>query len=1047
MAVKINTSDAVTQIDLLIKEFKKLQGTAGSSHKSLKELQAVFGGLGGKINITKKQYDNLKKSQLSYITQTKKAKAEVTALTDRLKRQNAEMRRMQAQSKRTGNALGRVFNSVKSLISAFGVLAGVQLFANVIKNSYDLIKVFDSLTFAMETVFKTQFKVAQSQSFLISLNKQFGAGLLTTTNRWIKFRAAAEQSGLSLKSTQDIFRSMTKASAVLGLQTDELRGVYLALEQMLSKGKITTEELRRQLGERLPGAMGIMAASMGKTIPELDKMLKKGQVLSAEVLPGFAKAVEAAFGTETLDRIDTVVAGENRMISAWQLLIKTITEGDSAVNSFFKNTLEGLTKGIELLTYFAGDDEQRVQMVTVKTDVKEAEKLKDDALRKAEERRVKQKRITQAEVQVNIDAAKKDLALMHRNKTLYKDRIKIVEEFYNENLQLKLDYLKENEEIERDNAILNERGYRDDVDRDKKAFEDKSKAYDEVLKRGNKIKDFLGKPISNLPEVLSIFTPPTAEERMAYQEYKMAMDEYAESLSRLRAATNSIDTDKVIPPDPDTARKKGFKSSINDLTNEEKIARLKLSIQADKVLIESEQIGYEERIELANKMAEKKHKINQIHFDEAKEQADKNFNRQSDKLAKAKADDTVIIENYTGEVEAIQKQHNDAMLIATWNQAKKVTEVQQQQADDLEKIQQDNLNLKLEASDKVFNDELIAENEAYAKGKTTWEKYQRARTEILREQAIARYEIQIKELEIELGKDGISKERTAEILQLIAKIKAGIQGLKSGGGGDVTDVDILGIIKEQLQGISDLTDAIFERRIEYINAEIEAEEEKYDKFIKLAENDESKKHALELQREARIDALEKRRLKEKQKQAKAEKAFAIADIAIKTAIAVMTALGTPFPLGQVLAASAAAMGAVQIATVLATPIPQYKDGLENAKTDHTAMINDDTKGGKMVQEYVERDGQILTTKTKNAIVNLKKGDTVHKDYDSMNRNAILISSMVNGNQLNERDFNMLSDAITNSLDKGLNKFKVNNNIRVNTNNNSNSYGESLSYWN
>lgn len=51
-----------------------------------------------------------------------------------------------------------------------------------------------------------------------------------------------------MKDTKQIFDSVSKASSVLGLKTHELEGVYLALEQMLSKGKVTTEELRRQLG-------------------------------------------------------------------------------------------------------------------------------------------------------------------------------------------------------------------------------------------------------------------------------------------------------------------------------------------------------------------------------------------------------------------------------------------------------------------------------------------------------------------------------------------------------------------------------------------------------------------------------------------------------------------------------------------------------------------------------------------------------------------------------------------------------------------------------
>ena len=41
--------------------------------------------------------------------------------------------------------------------------------------------------------------------------------------------------------------------------------------------------------------MGIMAAALDVTIPKLDQMLKKGEVLSSEALPKFAKALETAY--------------------------------------------------------------------------------------------------------------------------------------------------------------------------------------------------------------------------------------------------------------------------------------------------------------------------------------------------------------------------------------------------------------------------------------------------------------------------------------------------------------------------------------------------------------------------------------------------------------------------------------------------------------------------------------------------------------------------------------------------------------------------------
>ena len=152
--------------------------------------------------------------------------------------------------------------------------------------------------------------------FLSETAYNYGQDLLTLTERYIKFRAAAQQSNMSITDTQKIFNSTAKAAAVLGLKTDEVNGVFLALEQMISKGKVTTEELRRQLGERLPGAFGIMA-DVGVSISELDKMMKAGSVLSTEALPKFAVALEKAYGIEAVNTVDTLAAAQGRLKTSW----------------------------------------------------------------------------------------------------------------------------------------------------------------------------------------------------------------------------------------------------------------------------------------------------------------------------------------------------------------------------------------------------------------------------------------------------------------------------------------------------------------------------------------------------------------------------------------------------------------------------------------------------------------------------------------------------------------------------------------------------------
>ena len=48
--------------------------------------------------------------------------------------------------------------------------------------------------------------------------------------------------------------------------------------QVLSKGKLSAEELQGQIGERLPGAVAKFAEATNRTLPQLAKDLKAGTV-------------------------------------------------------------------------------------------------------------------------------------------------------------------------------------------------------------------------------------------------------------------------------------------------------------------------------------------------------------------------------------------------------------------------------------------------------------------------------------------------------------------------------------------------------------------------------------------------------------------------------------------------------------------------------------------------------------------------------------------------------------------------------------------------
>jgi lambda family phage tail tape measure protein len=134
-----------------------------------------------------------------------------------------------------------------------------------------------------------------------------------------------------------------------------LQGALLATSQVFGKGKVSAEELRQQIGERMPGAFSIFAESIGKTPQELDKMLSKGEVTLNDFMK-FAQELSRRYGQSaneiaassqsagdrmqvTFARLREAVGRELQPIGAQfqELIAKVLTENEQQIVNFAKN--------------------------------------------------------------------------------------------------------------------------------------------------------------------------------------------------------------------------------------------------------------------------------------------------------------------------------------------------------------------------------------------------------------------------------------------------------------------------------------------------------------------------------------------------------------------------------------------------------------------------------------------------------------------------------------------------------------------------------------
>lgn len=214
-------------------------------------------------------------------------------LADKFKQQaesaKASLRGIQFQALAMAGALGAGVTSISSFISSLVNTAREAGRARVVLRNIS--------TDARE--------YARSLKFLTELTDKYGTDLIGTTEAFAKFKAAATPAGIAMAEQERIFSNISKAMASFGISGGEAALTMMAITQMMSKGKISSEELRRQLGERMPVAMQAMANAAGVSMSQLDKLLKEGKLRSAEVMGKFSDELAKLSGDTSTDNLES----------------------------------------------------------------------------------------------------------------------------------------------------------------------------------------------------------------------------------------------------------------------------------------------------------------------------------------------------------------------------------------------------------------------------------------------------------------------------------------------------------------------------------------------------------------------------------------------------------------------------------------------------------------------------------------------------------------------------------------------------------------------
>jgi tape measure domain-containing protein len=273
------------------------------------------------------------------------------AATSASKRHKAAL---QQQNFTTKSLTDSTRNLARSYFSVFAAVEGGGAVVGVATR-------FDSLSSSMLMASGSAEEAAKDFEFLKGLSRELGIDIEVTTDGFRKFGAASRGAGLSGAQSKEMFADISAAVTGVALSADRANLVFLAMSQILSKGTVSMEEIKKQLGEQLPTALQDAAKAMGMLPAEFIKAVESGSVMSDDFLPKFAKQLKrSAVESGALAMgIKTIGAAAQRLSTDWKLLIKDISErgGKLGIIKMFSNLtriMESLTPAFKVLLKIVG---------------------------------------------------------------------------------------------------------------------------------------------------------------------------------------------------------------------------------------------------------------------------------------------------------------------------------------------------------------------------------------------------------------------------------------------------------------------------------------------------------------------------------------------------------------------------------------------------------------------------------------------------------------------------------------------------------------------
>lgn len=294
----------------------------------------------------------------------KKVSAEQRQLNETVKQQS--LAKASADVARYANGLTAINSVFQGVISGFRILsnvatvlgAGLQLIVSSLLGQLDKLQGFNAI---ISLTTNTADEAAKSYNFLRSTADKLGIQFDNVARDFAKLTASLPKTTEGLETAQRAFLGISLAARTMHATGPDTNLMFYAITQIASKGVVSMEELRRQLGEKLPGTMNIAARAVNTSVEAITKAVSNGTVDSTKFLKAFSDELIRTFTDSAAKAGTSVSAALARLTNVWVDFSKAVLDNGGA--DAIANTLDALrdkltdpyvvTRFAELIKYLA----------------------------------------------------------------------------------------------------------------------------------------------------------------------------------------------------------------------------------------------------------------------------------------------------------------------------------------------------------------------------------------------------------------------------------------------------------------------------------------------------------------------------------------------------------------------------------------------------------------------------------------------------------------------------------------------------------------------